>query len=1121
MANSDIDINSPHYKGEFSSIYEVNRKFPTGGVAGDFVVIEGWAHYWNADRATWCVNAERDSYWDELVTNILEKFKLFRGATYMGVAGLDTVPEKASGVKMYYFAIVPGTYTNFGNLVVPQGINVLYSENGKSWVCSSLLEVTQEVGESEWKVVSQNLLKKTQDLINAELAKKANAADVASKFTEESSRVNVELAKKANAEEVASKFTEEATRVDAELAKKANAADVASKFTEESSRVNVELAKKANAEEVASKFTEEATRVDAELAKKANAKDVEQSFSEQTAKNTEQDAEIAKKANAADVATKADVAKTNAEQDKEISRKANQQDVERSLNILRKEIGERTVVEGNVNNHPDEEDLTSKMGSNNRAVLSLKDREYNPLEFSGKGYKILRKNIQKVTCAITKIQVTKAPTTDGYVSIIINGVETHVDLVASTDNTVALVAKKIADKLSETMEEYVTSIDGALVTCTRIFGGDVTSSSFSGVNTGSEATVGESSKTELRNLITAAMLSEANIIYEIRYDFDLNGETIELKEGCTLKFEGGSLNNGKIIFNGTFIDTKEILIFKDISISGTLKNTNIKFDWFSNKDITTINEILEIRYSSIPDIYINGTIIADEPIKINRPVNIYCDNFEFHQSIWGYPGVIINSSDVAIYGNISVFSDVAERTAITNTYFPNIVDKKASSSAICLGSLSESKQIGNIHIEKCYLHNFIAGILSHGSYAGDWGVKNVEINYCYIENIDFGIFGASWYGLFINMLEFKNIASYINSEDPSHVVYITGDGNEITSENIIINNLIGTGCISKKEDSVLSLKSCASFRCLNSMVNNIGYFAAVLNSKCELSDIYIDNAYGIIGVQLEGTICNVRNVIARNVKAYAFSCSTNATLKVADCDIEYTGENMTSNKCANYISDGVAEFSNFKIKAPDNSTAQLFFYNSSDVNGKLTIYNPITNMDILGLGSNAKINNIKVYLNPSNVDTKKIVKTDSLLRLSIILLENNEGIKTVESDYINEFLVSKIVEAKVSTISRIYAPKNQILILKNGGNCTLNDSEDIILKQANVYKANSWNTLVFISTGPNSIEELFCDYHPSGSFNDKPKPKRIGLQYFNTDTNKMITWNGFKWWNPDGTEATS
>ena len=77
MAN-DIDKTSSHYKGEFSSIYEVNQKYPSGGVAGDYVEIEGWAHYWNADRGTWCVNAERDSYWDEQMTafnaNVKESF---------------------------------------------------------------------------------------------------------------------------------------------------------------------------------------------------------------------------------------------------------------------------------------------------------------------------------------------------------------------------------------------------------------------------------------------------------------------------------------------------------------------------------------------------------------------------------------------------------------------------------------------------------------------------------------------------------------------------------------------------------------------------------------------------------------------------------------------------------------------------------------------------------------------------------------------------------------------------------------------------------------------------------------------------------------------------------------
>lgn len=183
MAN-DIDKTSPHYKGDFGSIYEVNKKFPTGGVAGDFVVIEGWAHYWNADRATWCVNAQRDSYWDELITNIIEKFKLIRGATYMGVASLDTVPAKVIGAKMYYFATVAGTYKNFGDLVVPQGINVLYSENGISWVNTTLLEVAQELGVSTKKVVSQKALndalnlKANQSSVNEALAKKADKEEM-------------------------------------------------------------------------------------------------------------------------------------------------------------------------------------------------------------------------------------------------------------------------------------------------------------------------------------------------------------------------------------------------------------------------------------------------------------------------------------------------------------------------------------------------------------------------------------------------------------------------------------------------------------------------------------------------------------------------------------------------------------------------------------------------------------------------------------------------------------------------------------------------------------------------------------------------------------------------------
>jgi hypothetical protein len=189
MAN-DIDKTSPHYKGEFGSIYEVNQKFPSGGVEGDYVAIDGWAHYWNADRGTWCVNAQRDSYWDELITNIIEHFKTIKGATYMGVAITDTVPD-TTAAKMFYFALQGGKYANFGNQDVAQGINVLLTEDGKSWTVQSLISVAQELGASTTMLVSQKAI---TDAIN----RKANIADVDEALAKKADKetMNTELAKK-------------------------------------------------------------------------------------------------------------------------------------------------------------------------------------------------------------------------------------------------------------------------------------------------------------------------------------------------------------------------------------------------------------------------------------------------------------------------------------------------------------------------------------------------------------------------------------------------------------------------------------------------------------------------------------------------------------------------------------------------------------------------------------------------------------------------------------------------------------------------------------------------------------------------------------------------------------
>lgn len=52
------------------------------------------------------------------------------------------------------------------------------------------------------------------------------------------------------------------------------------------------------------------------------------------------------------------------------------------------------------------------------------------------------------------------------------------------------------------------------------------------------------------NVLSEDSINSDNTIYEVRYDFDLKGATINLSENTSLWFKGGSINNGTINFDG-------------------------------------------------------------------------------------------------------------------------------------------------------------------------------------------------------------------------------------------------------------------------------------------------------------------------------------------------------------------------------------------------------------------------------------------------------------------------------------------------------------------------------------------------------------------------------------------
>lgn len=256
-------------------------------------------------------------------------------------------------------------------------------------------------------------------------------------------------------------------------------------------------------------------------------------------------------------------------------KKANVTDVDYALECLEKKIGDRVVVEGNVTNLPDDEDLTSvQIGG--REVVKLNDRAYEPSNFSGKGYKILRKNIQRLSLPTATILVSNIPSSSGSITITINGKATTVSLDVATDTTTAIIATKIGTALKASLDDYDVSVSSNTIVLTRNNSKYASPSSIDVGNTTAGISVKDSiTKSERKNVLTQDMINDPNTIYEIRYDFDLNGAEITLPENCVLKFNGGSLNNGTLK-GRVLIENK----------NGNLINIEIQDD-FSIKDDET------------------------------------------------------------------------------------------------------------------------------------------------------------------------------------------------------------------------------------------------------------------------------------------------------------------------------------------------------------------------------------------------------------------------------------------------------------------------------------------------------------------------------------------------------
>lgn len=141
--------------------------------------------------------------------------------------------------------------------------------------------------------------------------------------------------------------------------------------------------------------------------------------------------------------------------------------------------------------------------------------------------------------------------------------------------------------------------------------------------TGSQNYTPSSGEVELNlSLPFADQVTEKNKTYIIRDSFNLSNKKINLPDGVSLKFFGGSISNGTINFNNTTISGYAKFI--NCSYSGSLSNDTVEMEWFDLSLKSKEGEKYNIPGSTLSFPYYDSTKIQQiiDCCKVNAKIKV-------------------------------------------------------------------------------------------------------------------------------------------------------------------------------------------------------------------------------------------------------------------------------------------------------------------------------------------------------------------------------------------------------------------------------------------------------------------------------------------------------------------
>lgn len=605
-----------------------------------------------------------------------------------------------------------------------------------------------------------------------------------------------------------------------------------------------------------------------------------------------------------------------------------------------------------------------------------------------------------------------------------------------------------------------------------------------------------------KNKTFAEQVTHANTIYEIRYDFDLNGDEIQIKEGCVLDFIGGSLNNGSIRLNNCILHNER---FINIKLNDVYNRQLNLARLYNEKNTKEVNQSI---FKNCTTLYIpNGEYEFNYSIELDENsslVEIFGDSAI--KSILKFNscnGIIVKKQiklhDIKIYGiNCKGVYDDNEKM-FKDGYYGIDVQSSCNAYNLDIGNFLIGINLVQGHVVDAKFNNITL------QYNGNAGVYLLHDNYNQKNNCSFSHLYCVKNGYNVD-----NLTSNSTQRNCGFGLFIHGGYCNSFKNNVFEYNS-GVGLYIKEPTSNNIFKGC-------SFINN--YFER--------------NKYANFIIQLNGSVSLCSDLL---VKSNYFTEAGRDIVADADVRRKVILEDRGMQSVGrNSVSDNNIDIETFNFNYIDYDK----MYNSMSLGVPLT-KDKLANKYYFKFTKEAPfLNDIELFNDRLEIGLYFLVITAKLgentgNKLAIFTIPNIKYLSTLK--YISLRVDS--IEEKTTYLPLYVDSLKQILASLNMYfNEGIQDGESIFMN-IELIKATSCTTeqLKYVTYLPigysiynSTIEKIVTwngsewvsnngIYKDKGTTSERPTLTSTdeGFEYYDSTLKKKILWNGTAWTNMDGT----